>query len=180
MRPKVPPSIIEAQSSQAAEVAEHSNVSIQCKASGQPKPIVTWRRSDGAPIRLVGAATRNNSAERLPAHKWPTRGEQPLAGASVPIIESRRCILRGLFARNTIQLTETNRLNSSAREQSTSRATNSLWLASTEQWPASTCARLRTEFRAKRASKFHSTFAVSSAAAAPPHQTAVCCSTIIT
>lgn len=50
----MPPTIVEAQSSQVAEVTEFSNVSIQCKFSGTPKPTVSWRRDDGMPIRLIG------------------------------------------------------------------------------------------------------------------------------
>lgn len=37
-----------------AEVAEHSNVTVQCQANGHPRPSVVWRRDDGLPIRLSG------------------------------------------------------------------------------------------------------------------------------
>lgn len=37
-----------------AEVDEHSNVTIQCRASGHPKPTISWRREDGLPIKLNG------------------------------------------------------------------------------------------------------------------------------
>lgn len=50
----MPPTIIESQTSQVTEVIEHSNVSIQCKANGHPKPTISWRRDDGIPIRLNG------------------------------------------------------------------------------------------------------------------------------
>lgn len=50
----MPPRIIESQTTQVAEITEHSNVSIQCKAHGHPRPSVVWRREDGLPIRLNG------------------------------------------------------------------------------------------------------------------------------
>lgn len=50
----VPPSIIPSQTSQMAEADEHANLTVQCRASGHPKPTVSWRREDGAPIKLNG------------------------------------------------------------------------------------------------------------------------------
>lgn len=50
----VPPTITESQTSQVAQALEHTNVSIQCKASGHPRPTITWQREDGSPIRLNG------------------------------------------------------------------------------------------------------------------------------
>lgn len=50
----VPPSIIENQSSQVAELLEHADVAFQCKANGHPKPSIIWRRDDGNPIQLSG------------------------------------------------------------------------------------------------------------------------------
>lgn len=57
---KVPPTIIESQSSQVADAVEHANVSIQCKANGHPPATITWRRDDGLPIRLYGRFNNTN------------------------------------------------------------------------------------------------------------------------
>lgn len=51
---KVPPTIVESQTSQAVDVIEHSNAIIQCKADGHPKVNISWRRDDGLPIKLKG------------------------------------------------------------------------------------------------------------------------------
>lgn len=63
----VPPSIVEAQTSQMAELAEHSNVSLQCKTAGNPKPNVVWHRDDGLPIKLNGS----NLANQITQPTWP-------------------------------------------------------------------------------------------------------------
>lgn len=59
-RSEVPPTIIESQSSQVADVTEHANVSIQCKANGYPRANISWRRDDGLPIRLNGRFNQSN------------------------------------------------------------------------------------------------------------------------
>lgn len=68
----VPPRIIEAQTTQMAEIAEHFNVSIQCKANGHPRPSIVWRREDGQPIRLNGRfggdSTRNSLEDQSAAN----------------------------------------------------------------------------------------------------------------
>lgn len=63
----VPPSIVQSQTTQTVEVAEHSNVTVQCQASGHPKPSIVWRRDDGSPIRLNGIfqANERNSPETI-------------------------------------------------------------------------------------------------------------------
>lgn len=49
-----------------AEVVEHSNVTIQCKANGHPRPTISWRREDGEPIRLSGGdSPRGGSLDEL-------------------------------------------------------------------------------------------------------------------
>lgn len=50
----MPPTINESQTNQVVETTEHSNVNIQCKANGHPRPGVVWRRDDGTPIKLSG------------------------------------------------------------------------------------------------------------------------------
>uniref|UniRef100_A0A6G1S8R6 Lachesin n=1 Tax=Aceria tosichella TaxID=561515 RepID=A0A6G1S8R6_9ACAR len=62
----VPPSLIETESTQVAEVMEHSNVSLQCKASGHPKPTIGWRREDGEPIKLIGGGGGRAPLENEP------------------------------------------------------------------------------------------------------------------
>ena len=48
-----------------AEALESSNVSLQCKASGHPRPTIGWRREDGEPIKLRGDHV---AADNEPAH----------------------------------------------------------------------------------------------------------------
>lgn len=76
----MPPNIIEAETSQVAEVAEHSNVSLQCKASGHPRPTISWRREDGEPIRLTGSGDPPDGGplrgDAAPREAGPGRDEQ--------------------------------------------------------------------------------------------------------
>lgn len=58
----VPPQIIESQSTHVAEVMEYSNISLQCKANGHPKPSIIWRRDDGLPIKLIGGDNANGTS----------------------------------------------------------------------------------------------------------------------
>lgn len=61
----MPPTIIESQTSQAVDVIEHSNATIQCKADGYPKVNILWRRDDGSPIKLKGIGNYSNELEPL-------------------------------------------------------------------------------------------------------------------
>jgi hypothetical protein len=49
-----------------AEVIEKSNVTLQCKASGHPKPTIGWRREDGEPIKLTGGGASTPPADTQP------------------------------------------------------------------------------------------------------------------
>lgn len=37
-------------------VKENESVQLKCAASGQPKPLITWRRADGRPILIDGTS----------------------------------------------------------------------------------------------------------------------------
>ncbi len=47
---KVPPDIVDADSSTDTIVREGSNISLTCAARGHPQPNIVWRREDGAAI----------------------------------------------------------------------------------------------------------------------------------
>lgn len=59
----VPANFVEAETSQVAEVLEHANVSLQCKANGHPRPAISWRRDDGEPIKLTGSGREPTAQE---------------------------------------------------------------------------------------------------------------------
>ncbi|KAH9376816.1 hypothetical protein HPB48_017861 [Haemaphysalis longicornis] len=46
----VPPSIVDTHTVQTVTIREGENVRLRCSATGQPEPLVTWRREDGSPI----------------------------------------------------------------------------------------------------------------------------------
>ncbi|UYV77101.1 hypothetical protein LAZ67_14003304 [Cordylochernes scorpioides] len=48
----IPPSIQEEGTSSDTVVEEHSKISLACRASGDPPPLITWRREDGKKINL--------------------------------------------------------------------------------------------------------------------------------
>ncbi|XP_048513938.1 neurotrimin-like isoform X2 [Athalia rosae] len=50
----VPPNIEDYPTSTDMVVREGSNVTLQCSATGSPKPNITWRREDGNLIQLMG------------------------------------------------------------------------------------------------------------------------------
>lgn len=60
-------------------MAEHANVSLQCKANGHPRPTISWRREDGEPIRLTGAGGQA---------KWSTGGGPRAEAASASPFEA--------------------------------------------------------------------------------------------
>ncbi|KAH7960286.1 hypothetical protein HPB49_018520 [Dermacentor silvarum] len=47
---EVPPAIVDAQTVQTVTIREGENVRLHCSATGQPEPVVTWRRENGRPI----------------------------------------------------------------------------------------------------------------------------------
>ncbi|UYV78495.1 LSAMP [Cordylochernes scorpioides] len=47
---RVPPDIIDSESSTDVLVREGSNVTLSCRAKGVPSPVITWKREDGQPI----------------------------------------------------------------------------------------------------------------------------------
>lgn len=46
----IPPSIVDTHTVQTVTIREGENVRLRCSATGQPEPLVTWRREDGSPI----------------------------------------------------------------------------------------------------------------------------------
>jgi len=48
----VPPDIIFDESSADVTVVEGKNTGLICRASGHPKPIISWQREDSLPMRL--------------------------------------------------------------------------------------------------------------------------------
>ena len=50
----VPPDILDNESSGDVMVTEGSNTTLRCIASGQPPPLIIWRREDGRPIQNHG------------------------------------------------------------------------------------------------------------------------------
>jgi len=48
----IPPDIILEDSSADVTVVEGTNTRLVCRASGHPKPNITWKREDGLPITL--------------------------------------------------------------------------------------------------------------------------------
>ena len=51
----VPPNIVDETSSGDTLATEGRSVTLNCDATGTPKPSITWRREDGEMIRLCGA-----------------------------------------------------------------------------------------------------------------------------
>ena len=49
---KVPPDIVDHESSGDVIAQEGSDVKLRCKARGSPKPIVTWKREDAKEITV--------------------------------------------------------------------------------------------------------------------------------
>lgn len=79
----VPPSFVETQTSKVVEVGEASDATLQCTASGSPKPVVSWRRDDGLPIKLRGNLQAGKRSEHDAARAGEllvdeVRGEQLL------------------------------------------------------------------------------------------------------
>lgn len=56
--PKVPPDIINEESSSDLAVQEGEDATLICKATGNPQPRVTWRREDGEMILLRKPGSR--------------------------------------------------------------------------------------------------------------------------
>uniref|UniRef100_T1JKF9 Ig-like domain-containing protein n=1 Tax=Strigamia maritima TaxID=126957 RepID=T1JKF9_STRMM len=52
----VPPDILWDETSSDVSVTEGNSVSLDCRATGYPKPNITWRREDGDPIILKNGA----------------------------------------------------------------------------------------------------------------------------
>ncbi|CAD1477294.1 unnamed protein product, partial [Heterotrigona itama] len=48
----VPPNIEDYQSSSDIIVREGANVTLTCKATGSPKPAISWKRDDGSKISI--------------------------------------------------------------------------------------------------------------------------------
>ncbi|KAK8764049.1 hypothetical protein V5799_033341 [Amblyomma americanum] len=46
----IPPAIVDAHTVQTVTIREGENVRLHCAATGQPEPIITWRRENGRPI----------------------------------------------------------------------------------------------------------------------------------
>jgi len=48
----VPPNIILEESSSDVVVVEGRNIELICRATGNPKPSISWQRDDGLPLKL--------------------------------------------------------------------------------------------------------------------------------
>lgn len=48
----VPPNIDDSLSSSDVIVREGSNISLRCRASGSPKPVIKWKRDDNSRITI--------------------------------------------------------------------------------------------------------------------------------
>ena len=91
----VPPDITDNGTSTDTVAREGFNVSLQCHATGHPKPKISWRREDGAPIaqgRFVGAW--DGSELHLPVISRHQMGAYLcIASNSVPPSVSKRIVL---------------------------------------------------------------------------------------
>ena len=50
----VPPNIIDRGATDEIFAKESSNVSLSCKATGQPEPSITWKKEDGSEFMYQG------------------------------------------------------------------------------------------------------------------------------
>lgn len=62
----VPPNIEDYQTSSDAIVREGANVSLTCKATGSPKPNISWKRDDNSLISV----NKTLSGEYILLHPW--------------------------------------------------------------------------------------------------------------
>jgi Immunoglobulin I-set domain. len=58
----VPPKIIDEETSGDIEVPEGGNITLQCRAKGNPTPRISWKRDDSRPIKLKRG--RDNNGEK--------------------------------------------------------------------------------------------------------------------
>lgn len=52
MKVVIPPDIMDLDDSADDSAKENSDLRLRCRATGTPKPVITWRREDGKNITL--------------------------------------------------------------------------------------------------------------------------------
>lgn len=68
----VPPDILDYPTSTDMVVKEGSNITLKCAATGQPQPVIMWRREGGEPISLAGGVEGKCMGIR---NQWLNLGE---------------------------------------------------------------------------------------------------------
>ncbi|RZF47878.1 hypothetical protein LSTR_LSTR007875 [Laodelphax striatellus] len=97
----VPPDIKNEGTSSDTEVAEGANVTLRCNASGVPKPKVTWKREDGAHIKLKGRPDTDSvvgdQIDLVNVHRSQMGSYMCIASNEVPPAVSKRISLNVEF-----------------------------------------------------------------------------------
>lgn len=103
----VPPDILDNESSGDVMVTEGSNTTLRCIASGQPPPLIIWRREDGRPIQNHVMSVEGPALYLVRIPRVNIGAYMCIASNGIPPSVSKRFMLRVQFSPS---VTATNQL----------------------------------------------------------------------
>ncbi|KAI5721927.1 hypothetical protein M8J76_001040 [Diaphorina citri] len=102
--PLLPPKIIDEETSGDIEVPEGGNITLQCRAKGNPTPRISWKRDDSRPIKLKRGrdnnANENITGEVLTLKRMDRRQSGAIfciASNDIPPAVSKRMLIHVTF-----------------------------------------------------------------------------------